>query len=673
MANSNIAPGVYSSTIDKSFYTSESSVRTIMSLHTIFSPRGPDNIIVQFKSGAKEKLLEYFGTPKFSKYGQSYHTALQWAEQGYETAVCRLLPTDATYANIVLYYSKSEEELTTIKTRHDGSSETLFINDASNLKSGMKVWINDKEYEVKSVDKDEAGLGADQSVTMTATVEDTIEVGARLLLRKKEIKVKSKENANGKAQLENIIKTANANNIKNNDGVEIPFMVFYPYGRGVDYNKFSIQITKNIDAEDSYKDFAVYNLRLYDRNNKGLDILIEDLSFSFYPDALDSNGSNIDLITTLNLYSTNIQMISSDLLIKQIICDMYGLDHLTAEDYEIYPKDIFGGMNVLEDNSNGRLCNGSDGSLWKEDGTMNWGTDEEIELGDLTNATNLLRAFYNCTIDKNLLDKRWVPAKYIWDNNYPISVKLAMASLVSGQRDDIRAVLDTCVHGAEIGDLNYRDKQLTVNNCNVVIYPNNGITQDKYSNQKITVTSTYNVCKLYAKVKNTYGPHYVVGGYNEKGLMDEMASIAYSPTQEYRNQFTKKQLNTIINDPDGIYVMENITSQKETTALQQNHIADALQYIKRDTEDYARKYVLDLRLTDESLMQVKNELGVYLEKWVSNGACEWIDVQVTATALERAQQKCNCNINLKFVGIAKQINLNFIVNGEGSSKPSSTN
>lgn len=666
---SNVAPGVYSSTIDNSFYQDAPSVRTLQALFPIASKRGPDNKIKQFLSSPQQAILAEYGQPNFNKYGQSYLNALQWAEQGYETAICRLMPSDATYANVVFSYKKYNEVLTKVKDAFTfdalSPSKTLDVNSIDKFEVDQVVNINGVNYTVASF-ADNSENGGSITVTFKEDIAADIAKDVDIKIKRKEIVATSIEGATSTDAFDNAMKVK-LDPAKEDQ--EVPFLILFPQGRGVDYNKISVQFVKSTDLEETYPDFAVYTMRGWDQTDRGVNTVLseEDYQISFYPDAKDVNEMSLALNDILNDYSSFFQYRFDPSKVKQIICDMYNLDITSTPDFEIYSKDIFQDNIKFEDVNYNRFKNGSDGSLWTKEGELNWGSDDEVETGENTCFTNLLKNFFLCSIDENLKDRRWAPAKYVFDANYPLAVKQAMSTLTSSLRDDIRAIIDTGFFTKEEGELNWRKNRFNVDNCNVAIYPNNGYTIDKYTGKTIKVTSSYNVCKLYAKVKNNYGPHYVVGGFNEKGLMDEMISdkMAYSPALEYRNQFTKAQLNTIIVDPDGVFVMENITAQKRASALQQNHIADTLQIIRKETEDFCRKYILNLRLTDEGLEAVQGEIAGELQKWVKNGACEDIKVSVVANAMDRAKQRARAKISLKFVNIAKQIFLEFVVEGQG--------
>lgn len=668
MAN-NVAPGVYSTTIDQSYVTTVYSEPTVSALFPVFTQRGPDNVIKNYKAGNEAFIRRVYGEPKFSKYGQMYHNAMQWARQNCDISVCRLLPPDATYANLLFVYKKTKTQLTELAEEFTYSamvpSNVIKVNSIDGIEAGMVLTIDDNEYEVESTN-DSAGT---KTITMKENIGVTITISTPVFLKKKEIVTKHVASATTISKLKDGMNFVG--NIKDEE-IEVPFLLFYPLGRGEDYNKYSITLTPYNELEDTYTDFKLYSLKLYDKkdlNGTNFAVSDEEFQFSFFSDSLNVNGTSFFITDMINEYSTYLNIEFNEYRFKEIVCDIYGIDIESASYNEIFNKDFLNGSLKFEDFNNARFAGGSDGSLWKKDGTLNMGTDDEIESsnGDLKFGRNLIKAFFNGEIDSLITNRKWIPTKYIFDANFNKEIKEAISVLVTGLRDDIRFICDTGFCNSPQAEILFRASFPTISS-NVAIYPNNGYVPDPYSNRKIKVTSTYNLCKLYAYVRKTFGYHYAIGGYNVRGLLDEMTDLAYSPNLEFRNKFTKNQLNTIIADPTGVYVLENITAQKVASHLQQNHIADTLQVIRVETEDFCEKYVLNLRLTDQELKKVESEIYTFLSKWVDNGACEFIDVKVTASRIDKENQRARANISLKFVGIAKIIELTFNVLGEGATQ-----
>jgi hypothetical protein len=95
-----IAPGVYSSIIDKSEYTPEDIVAGPYSIMFTFSDRGEDNKI-KFVNDINS-YLRHFGEPNVLKYGLPPLFVTQWLKGGSSAFVCRLMPENATYSVVPL-------------------------------------------------------------------------------------------------------------------------------------------------------------------------------------------------------------------------------------------------------------------------------------------------------------------------------------------------------------------------------------------------------------------------------------------------------------------------------------------------------------------------------------------------------------------------------------------
>lgn len=663
----NEASGVYSTLTDKSGYTDESGLKTIMAFFPIFSSRGPDNVIKLFGSiNTQENIESVYGKPVFTKYGQAYHNAIQWAKKNYDTGICRLMPSDAQYANLGYFYSKTKTELTTVKTQYtqSGNTKKVEMNSCDKIKEGMILHIGDEVLTVEKVEFT-SGTSGEGSVTFTENSKADIAANAQVFFKEKKVITKPIQNAINDSTLERDMKTVKD---LTPDTVEQLFMVVRAIGRGVDYNKLSISIS-TIDPEDSpSSDYIYYNFRIYDKkSDNGLDFLVSDseFDFSFDPDAVDLNNMSTYILDTSSLYNDITKIFISNIAVKKIICDMYNLDFANAIESEIYSKDIFQGNIDFIDNNKNRLGEGSDGSLWNADKTLNWGSEDQWEGADLTNCVNLIKALYSGQFDDKIMNDYWYPIKYIFDANFPLPAKLALAKFADSSLYTM-AIIDTGFISDSAAEVVWRKNQFKIDSQRVAIYPNHGIAIDEYTGKKIKVTSTYNVISKFALVKNKYGFHYAVGGYNEKGRLDELVDIAYSPVLEQKNQLVKNQFNTIEKVPDGIYIVENTTAKKDNSALQQLHIADAYQDIEFKLRNYCKKYILNFRITDSSLKEMEGEISGFLSQYISNGCCEFINTKVSASAQQRNKQQVAVNVGLKFTGIARQVFLNFEVLGEGS-------
>jgi len=81
---------------------------------------------------------------------------------------------------------------------------------------------------------------------------------------------------------------------------DVPLCIFYPIGRGEDYNKVSIRMTKH--SNPLYP--GIYILDVYEKQSDGNIVIIESFEVSFNRDAMDFAGDSIFIENILERYSS---------------------------------------------------------------------------------------------------------------------------------------------------------------------------------------------------------------------------------------------------------------------------------------------------------------------------------------------------------------------------------
>ncbi len=79
-----------------------------------------------------------------------------------------------------------------------------------------------------------------------------------------------------------------------------PLAFLYPIGRGDYYNGIGVRITEA--ANPVLRD--VYTLDIYERQSDGDDVIIESFAVSFDPNAVDTNGDSLFIVSVLETYSS---------------------------------------------------------------------------------------------------------------------------------------------------------------------------------------------------------------------------------------------------------------------------------------------------------------------------------------------------------------------------------
>jgi len=79
-----------------------------------------------------------------------------------------------------------------------------------------------------------------------------------------------------------------------------PLAFLYPIGRGDYYNGIGVRF---LEAANPLQD-GVYTMDIYERQSDGDDVIIESFSVSFDPNAVDSGGDSIFIVSVLETYSS---------------------------------------------------------------------------------------------------------------------------------------------------------------------------------------------------------------------------------------------------------------------------------------------------------------------------------------------------------------------------------
>jgi hypothetical protein len=249
---------------------------------------------------------------------------------------------------------------------------------------------------------------------------------------------------------------------------------------------------------------------------------------------------------------------------------LLGLDKTTKEaieNYEIIPEDL-----EVEEGKEAAIAITSTGGV-----ALIGGTDGALALD----------------ADPNIVSKNRFPTTLILDANYPISVKLALASLAT-RRTDCMAMIDCGLNIATKASLlSYVESNLS-DFINSRIHTIEGYAmkvRDPYTQKTITVTSTYWIARNYpvhfsnwgGKHKpmagNTYG---IIGGYIKNSVYPVYDEDLDS---EIMDKLADKHINFAKYNPNQVIVRatQDTRQSKLTNLSEQNNMLVVLD-IKRDAE-----------------------------------------------------------------------------------------
>jgi len=511
--------GVQSITLrDNSIRTVENAAATLNilpSLHPVFTSDGKDNVISEENS--LNTVLTKYGDDfaDINQYGQQNLNAEQVLQAGGTAYLCRLLPANARSAHLVVKFAvKAAENIPLYKRNGYGQ----FILDDN----GDKIPV--KATQTRTVTDTDPETGAQTERTVEEEVDATT-TGIEIKVIVESADATTWERYPSASRLSSYYKAVGTDN----EGFKVfPMFFLNYYANGKAGNDYGLRIINDFQRDEKVSDGRRYQMFLVKKTSNGVETLSigNGLSFSFNPNATISKTiSVIEGLQSIyqNYEGTTEKQLHMDFYYENYaklakeITEILGQEQLVTdgidEDYEIrtpesiedfdfingYAKDgeTFDTVVVSEHSVNlgnyQYLKGGNDGDFE--------GLTEET---DIQNARNiLLKKFFEAEVDqKTFLNVLKCDAGIIYDANYPMEVKKAMAGIVNWRRD-MCVVFDTGFT-ENLQEAVAVAKQIngfigSDGSENFAIVPHAGITVDRTINVRVTGTyeMAYGLTRLY--------------------------------------------------------------------------------------------------------------------------------------------------------------------------------
>ena len=432
-------------------------------LFVFASPRGKDRELLTIDTGLAGFIKEYGGLAPFSLYGQPYLNAYNVAATGAATLHClRVTADDATYAvsNLVAKYKIDDTTNKMIVKFEEGGVDTDFqFTDAAMLDSSLTA---------------PADVDADGFTTvkiMSVMYKGRGSWGKNVAYRIINNATYDKENDYKNYVLEVYTKESGLSREE-----EFPVV----FNENAVVNGVSYFADAVVNDEDSGSDY------------------VQILTYA------DGIKAIVDAYNAANTAST-LTVGNFDIF--------FGMDKTTKKAIENYEVDTAtAGTIAVNSTTCISLTGGSDGSL-------------DANAPADTYKTALESAYLKAwtgEYDPYIKSKNKYPTNFIFDANYPIDSKKAIATLAATRKDCV-AILDI---GTSVitksGVLDYVNENLAsyVSNRVQTIEAYAFKVKDPYNMKVVTVTSTYWMAPAYANHIASYGGKHVPMAGNVYGVID---------------------------------------------------------------------------------------------------------------------------------------------------------
>lgn len=597
---------------------------TYKTIHVFRSGKGVDNKIV--KKTSIDSFVDTFGQTDFRKYGQPLMMPIATLNSGVASVYCmRIMPENATYANSALYAYYRVADVDVTEFVNDEFGDPLFLADGVTRQTRT---VTKKMFQVTFRARNfspEINLANNLVTNPAGSVYTEADLD-------KYIK-------------ENIADLPAAEDDENGEWACVPIGYFKAAGHGAYGNTYRWRISRNMEYEGDYER-KIYNFEIIDVVNgvqnlttyigtavncivNNTSLLINDVIGQYndgeYPADIFIYEDAVDVI--YDAYAAFLQDLATTTGTEQALPDITEFDvffgaNMNSE--ELYPNymvvapgdatypveddelgvtlsDAIGtsfdgghdGDFAFYVDSDGKLKNGALDLLSTSEyaylvrHNINYAKPNETTKEDFA----YIKAF-NGFLDKTILSTRRAPAGVLFDANYSIYTKIALADFAI-KRNDAVCYIDTGTEYSTFSTAVLRElKKIYVDGifsdrvCNVNAHLMKVV--DPYTHKNVVVTQTYfiasNIFRHWREngIQTPFANSYaILDGYVRKSILP----VVDLYEDELMNTLAQYRINYIVATGENEFRrgLQN-TAQKINSDLLEENNMHILFWLKRNIE-----------------------------------------------------------------------------------------
>ncbi len=640
-------PAVYVTIEDASYAAPTLEIgRTVFSV--ILCDRGPHDRVVQVTS--KAQYRELFGTPDIRRVSQTFYQLDKALDYTGKALVCRVVPEDSAWANSSI--KSSATSITQIAqdftfTHEDEAGPAVIDSDVitPDTQAGYDTFeVGDWIY---------ANGDSSQEAVQIIGKDDT--TGFKLFLDH------GYRGSGGIASAVKYTPFSVTSQLAVTADTDLPetdidtIYHFYSNGAGAYYNNLRIKGVRNAEMEKMwtddngdplykyvFMDIAVYMLKedgterpmevpwtvsLMPRNEQGH--TIKDLTSGrvmYIEDMINDNSNYIkckggpvvdQLVTGVEAENNRLQTIL-----------------FFSETGPIGTKNIAGGGINMENGTDGTGMYDSSGNIVANDALL--GRVKQAFNGSLKSVDGSIEQLPECTYP-------WYEPDYIVSGGFPASIQDGARYLADYRQD--------CIHLADTGsnftkyedDITARLEDVPWNNWTSALYVQYRKIFDENTGRQIMVSPVYHAIERHLYCDGVYFIGEPVANI-EKGAIAEKIELAYKGNHTERGDLLDAELNPVIVEPGGKYILSQFTTWKRLSVLKRLHVAKFVAYIRKVIPTLL-KDLLQRKATTYWINQANFRVKDFLGRFVEN------------PSLERYSILKSFNVNVAFDDVRSELNV----------------
>jgi len=490
-----------------------------------------------------------------------------------------------------------------------------------------------------------------------------------------------------KSQL-SVRSSADFNNPIVNDWSKVVYC-FYAKGAGSYYNNVRLKGVRNIQMEKMYTDdngvvlypYLFMDVGIYAINYDGTQTLLEG-PWTVSLTRRTPTGSIIRDITSgqvlyiedvLNDSSNVLGVVSGDgvnNLINAIDADQRRLEVMLL--LSMSGTTITTSGNIA---ANGlTFYNGTDGTVnidpslpgtkkpmydvntgyLESDNTFLLGLLTRAYEGTLTSTDGSIEQLPECVYP-------WFDIDYIVTGGYPAIVQYGGRTLADIRQD--------CIHIGDTGayvtdyqdDITARLNDVPWNNWTSMLYVQYRRIFDTFTGEYMWVNPVYHAIERHLYCDSVYFLAEPVAGI-EKGAIGQKIELSYKGNHTQRGDLQDKNLNMVIVEPQGKYILTQLTTWKRLSVLQRGHVAKFVAYIRKEIPKLL-KDILQRRATAYWIGQAQYRTTEFLSKFLESSVERYSALKTftVSTVFDDVRSELNVYIDITPIRSIERINVFIIV------------
>jgi hypothetical protein len=242
----------------------------------------------------------------------------------------------------------------------------------------------------------------------------------------------------------------------------------------------------------------------------------------------------------------------------------------------------------------------------------------------------------------------------ILDANYAVSIKNAIAQLVTTIRKDIWYAADCNFTANPQQAYDFRASAFTVNDMRISIFSQDALVDDLDTGKEIKVTMPYFLASKIPSNDSDYGIHMNFAGVRRGTISGFKAnSLSWSPNELWKETLYLAQVNYVESEPKRFYFGTALTAQMRSSALSNIPCARTILRIERELKKIARDYRNERG--DFVIPNMQRDMNDAMQKYLTNGAAETLSVTVYQSDYDKVQKVARVAMHIKFTGFVERI------------------